>query len=270
MPATKNGPPPEEQEERRRSREVGTRMTLRSSCEAMTGPRGAQETRRSGQEHQGRSKQLQPPPPGQEHPGTRGGRGPTKGATGADQAERSAAMPDWIIQGQVAVDAPDWNIRGPASSGSRRPPDWSIRGQVTEDTPDRIIWGKTRRRQTAGEKGPDAQGKMVRGRTSRRSPSPLDRARSNTKDHGREEHRSRAEDEAQGMQSSIDVAGPRGSGEASQRKRPRGCREAEMRTRPRGCREAMKRKMPKVKQRSTQVDEAEGMRRSGQEEEAEE
>ena len=64
---------------------------------------------------------------------------------------------------------------------------------------------------TAGEKGPDAQRRMVQGGSSRRSPRHLDWSGSNTKDHAREEHRSRAEEEAGETQTSKEVAGPRGS-----------------------------------------------------------
>ena len=150
-------PPPEEPEERRRSREAGMRR------------RGAPETRRPGQNHPGRTKQQEPPPPGLEQARTRGGQAPMNAATGADQAGGAAATPDWIIQGQVVADAPDWNIRGGASSRSLRRPDWSIQRQVAEDAPDRINMGKTRRRgenpqdANSREKGPDAQGKIVAG-----------------------------------------------------------------------------------------------------------
>ena len=119
----------------------------------LTGPRGAQGTRRPAQEHPGLTKQQEPPPPGLDYPGTSGGQAPMTGVTGADEAGGAAATPDWITQRQEALDAPDWNIRGGASSGSRRPPDWSIQGQVAEDAPDGIIRGKRRRRRTAGKRG---------------------------------------------------------------------------------------------------------------------
>ena len=200
--------------------------------------------------------------------------------------EEELPTPDWIIQGQGAADASDRNIRGGASSRSTR-----VTIKQEEPPPPRTgasrdKWWKTPRigssgakqegeattpgTRTAGEKGPAAQGTIVRGGSSRRSPRQLDRSGSDTKDHAREEHCSRAEDEAGEMQCSKDEAWPRGSGEADRREGPRGCRETEMRTRPRRCREAMQRIRPKVKQWSTQEDEAEGMRRSGQEEEAEE
>ena len=268
--------PPEEPEERRRIKEVETCKRPGSSNEAETRPRGAQETRRPGLHLPGRTKEQEPPPPGLDHAGTRGGQAHTKGANEGDEAGEAAATPDWINQGQVAADVPGLNIRGGASSRSRRPPDWSIQGQVAEDAPDRIIRGKTSRRghnpQDTISRGKVArcQCKIVRGGSSRRSPRPQDRSGSNTKDHAREEHRSLAENEVEEMKSSMDVAGPRGSGEAVQRGRPRGCREADKRRRPRRSREAMKRKRPKVKLRSTQVDEAEGMRRSGEKDKGEE
>ena len=53
--------------------------------------------------------------------------------------------PDRMIQGQVAADTLDWNIRGGSSSRSRRPPDRSILGQKAEDAPDWIVRGRTRR-----------------------------------------------------------------------------------------------------------------------------
>ena len=131
-------PPPEQPKERRRSREAEIRKRPRSTSEAETRARGAGGTRCPGLDHPGRTKQQEPPPPGLDHPGTSGGLAPTKGATRAEQAGGAAPTPDWIIQGQVAAGAPDQNIRGGASSRSRRPPHWSIRGQEVRDAPDRI------------------------------------------------------------------------------------------------------------------------------------
>ena len=37
---------------------------------------------------------------------------PRTGSSRAEQAAGAAPPQDWIIQGQVAADAPDWNIRG--------------------------------------------------------------------------------------------------------------------------------------------------------------
>ena len=54
--------------------------------------------------------------PGMEHPG----RSKQQEQPAEDQAGGAAGGPDWISQGQVAADAPDWNIRGGASSRSSR------------------------------------------------------------------------------------------------------------------------------------------------------
>ena len=170
-------PPPEEPEEQRRGIEAEEKQRSGDGAEGRPGDETPWMTRRPGQEHPGPTKQQEAPPPGLEHPETSGGHTPTKGATGAEQAGGAAATPDWNIQGQVAVDSLDWNMRAGASSASRRPADWSIREQVAEDAPERIIRGKTRRRRTAGERRPGAQGKIVRGGTSERSPRPPDKGR---------------------------------------------------------------------------------------------
>ena len=80
------------------------------------------------------------------------------------------------------------------AGGAAATPDWSNQGQVVEDAPDRIMRGKTRRRgqnprnTNSRKKGPGAQGTIVRGGSSRRSPRHLDWSGSNRKDHAREEH----------------------------------------------------------------------------------
>ena len=75
-------PPPKEPEERRGIREVETRKRPRSSCKAETRPRSAQETLSPRQDDPGWTKQQEPPPPVLDHPGTKGGQAPSKGATG--------------------------------------------------------------------------------------------------------------------------------------------------------------------------------------------
>ena len=187
--------------------------------------------------------------PGLDNPGTSG-----RGRPGLEHPGRSKQQ-----------EPPPPGLVHPGARGRRRPGS-DHPGQNKKERP------QPRGTQTAREKWPAAQGKIVQGGSSRRSPRPLDRSGSNTKDqdHARGEHRSRAEEEAGEKQRSRDVAGPRGSGEAVQRERPRGCGEAEMRTRPRRRRETKTWKRPKEKQRSTPEDEGGGKRRSGHRDEAKE
>ena len=81
-------------------------------------------------DHPGWIKQQDPPPPGLDHPGTRGGQAPTKGASDADQAGGAAATPDWSIQGQVAEDAPDQIILGKTRRRGHNSQDTISRGTV--------------------------------------------------------------------------------------------------------------------------------------------
>ena len=219
----------------RRSKRVETRKRPRTSSEEKTRPRRARETRRPGQGHPGRAKQEEPPPPGQEKPGAGAPDKSVRSGTG----RRRRRLPDWIIQRHVAADAQDWNIQGHVAADAQ---DWIIRGEKQQEPPtpglehpgtkggrrpDRIVRGKTirsghnPRTGTTGEKRRDAQGRIVRGETSSMSPDPPDRTGRSTKDAAKEEQRHRAEDEAEGMQGSEEVAGPRGSGAAGQRVRPR-------------------------------------------------
>ena len=156
-----------------------------------------------------RIKQEERPPPRTGSSRDKWQRTPGTGTSGAEQAAGAATL-------RTGASRDKWR-KTPriGSSGAKQ------EGEATAPGPIR-----------AGKKGPDAQGTKVRGGSSRSSPRHRDWSGSNTKDHTREEHRSRAEEEAGEMPSSGDVAGPRGSGEADQRRRPRGCREMEMRTRP--------------------------------------
>ena len=112
-----------------RSREAETWKGPGSSSEAGTRPRNAQKTRRLGLYHAGRTKQQEPPFSGLDHAGTTGGRAPRAGTSGAEQAGGAAAPRTGTSRGQVAVDAPDRNIRSGTSSRSRRSPDWNIERQ---------------------------------------------------------------------------------------------------------------------------------------------
>ena len=116
-------------------------------------------------EQPGRNKEEELPPPRTGSSRDKWRRAPRTGTSGAEQAAGAAASRTGASRGK--------RKKTPriASSGAKQ------EGEAT-----------TPRTQTAGEKGPAAQGKNVQGGTSGRSPRPLDRSGSNTKDHARGEH----------------------------------------------------------------------------------
>ena len=145
-----------------------------------------------------RMKQQEPLHPGLDHQGTRGGRTPQTGTSGVDQAAGATGPRTRLSRDTWRADARDRNSRGRTRRSGHNPQDW-------------IGWHKWR----------GAKGRNVRGGTSSTSPHPPDRSRRSTKDYDTEEQRHGAEDEAEGMQSSNEEAGPSRSREADERASPR-------------------------------------------------
>ena len=119
-------------------------------------------------------------------------------------------------------------VRKGTGSRSRRPPRAAASGDKRSRSPrtgssreEQEGAATTPRTGTAREKRHGAKGGNVRGGTSSTSPHPSDRSGRSTKDDDTEEQRHRAEDEVEGMQSSKEVAGPRGSREVEERASPR-------------------------------------------------
>ena len=86
--------------------------------------------RRPRRVHPGRNKEQGLPCPGLDQPGTRGGRTPRTGSSGADQAAGAAAPQTGSSRDNRRPDAPDWNIRGGTGSRSQRTHDTIVDGHV--------------------------------------------------------------------------------------------------------------------------------------------
>ena len=169
--------------------------------------RGQTAAERQGLDHPARFKQREPPHPGLDHPGKRGGLTPRTGTSGVDQAAGTNAPTTRKSMDTWRVDAPDWNMRGRAGRSGHNP---RGRGKMVcrpgQDCPRRINQKGSQPPAWSVQEKAAARGEGNR-RPRPRWCSEGNKPGSNAKGNAEEMQRGREADEAEETQGSKDEDG---------------------------------------------------------------